>query len=359
MEDKIRIFDAEKYERQSYNNFATVLKAKNDINGLDVSTLGLGRTISTLTYVIKDVIETKYYTTPMPLTEYVKINASGEGAYMKNIVQLTQANLSASFKECTINPFSTGFHNDATADIALDEIQQRNNFYRQAYSISHEELESAGRALIPYNIIGGKEEARTMNWQLGIQDTMFVGLGDNRTFGLLNQPDAIVDTSLFPVSLQNMTPEQLNEWVGSVFNAYGEGNNYNYQPNKLFLPSKIYYSLGKTTNPNFPLKNLRQVIEDAFTEVKGDFKIVHAAYGEDMGTKGLGRAVLYNDDAKNVVMHTPVNYTPMPLFPQNSLDMMSQAMGQYTGVWLKKPTTMLYMDVQAAANPTTLTEKTA
>lgn len=181
---------------------------------------------------------------------------------------------------------------------------------------------------------------------------MFIGLGDNRTYGLLNQPDVTVDTSLFPVALQNMTPEQLNTWVGTVLNAYGESNNYNFMPNRLFLPTPMYFALSKQMNPNFPLKNLRQTVEDAFAEVTGDFKIVHAAYGQDLGTKGLGRAVLYNNDDDNVVMHTPVKYTPLPLFPQNSLDMISQAMGQYTGVWVKRPTTMLYMDVQAASNPT-------
>lgn len=342
------IFDAEKYARGSYNNFKKVLTAKNDLN---ISTLGLNRAITTLTGVIKDVVEAKYYTTPMPLTDYVKFNASGEGAYMKNLVQLTEAGISASFKECTINPFSTGIHNDATADVALGKIQQSINFYRQSYSASHEEIEAAGRNLIPYNIIGGKEKVRARNWQLGIQDVMFIGLGDNRTFGLLNQPDVTVDTSLLPVALQNMTPEQLNTWVGTVLNAYGANNNYNFMPNRLFLPTPMYFALNKQMNPNFPLKNLRQTVEDAFAEVTGDFKIVHAAYGMDAGTKGLGRAVLYNNDADNVVMHTPVKYTPLPLFPQNSLDMISQAMGQYTGTWAKRPTTMLYMDVQAEANP--------
>lgn len=347
----INMFDAEAYEKRSYENFKQVLRAS---NALDISTLGLGRAITTLTTYIKDVIETKYYTTPLPLTDYVKINASGEGAYMKNIVQLTQENLGASFKESVINPFSTGIHNDATVDVALNSIQQRNNFYRKAYSLSHEELQSAGRAIIPYNIIEAKERARHEDWRIGIQDTMFVGLGDNRTFGLLNQPDVTVDTSLFPVAIQNMTPEQLNNWVGSVLNTFGETNNYTFMPNRLYLPTPMYLALNKQINPNFPLKNLRQTVEDAFAEVTGDFKIVHAAYGMDMGTKGLGRAVLYNNSDDNVVMHTPVNYTPLPLFPQNSLDMISQAMGQFTGVWVKRPTTMLYIDVQAAANPVTV-----
>ena len=345
-------FNADMYAKKSYANFQQVLRAS---NALDISTLGLSRSIDTLTYLIKDVLETKYYTTPSPLTDYVQINASGEGAYMTEITQLTEANLSASFEECTINPFSTGIHNDATADVALDSIQQRNNFYRQTYSISHEEQMSAGRNLIPYNIIDGKERSRAKNWQLGIQDVMFLGRpGDpDRTAGLLTQADVTVDSSLFPVSFENMTPEQLNSWVATVLNTYGANNNYNFQPDRLFLPTKMYYGLARQVNPNFPIKNVRQMIEETFRgELGNDFKIVHAAYGETLGNKNLGRAVLYNHDAENVVMHTPVVYTPMPLFPQNSLDMLSQAMGQYTGVWVKRPTTMLYMDVQAASNPT-------
>lgn len=347
MTQAFQLFDAANYEKQTYNNMSKVLKAS---NALDIPALGLGRAVTTLTRVIKDVIETKYYTVPQPLTEYVKINASGEGAYAKELFQYTEANASASFNECIINPFSTGFHNDPTADVALDGITQRINYYRQAYSISHEEMKIAGNNLVPYNIVEGKERSRAKNWQLGIQDTMFIGQNDNRTFGLLNQPDAVVDSTLFPVSLQNMTPEQLNNWVGTVLSAYGENNNYTFMPNRLYLPTQMYLALSRQINPNFPLKNLRQTIEDAFSEVTGDFKIVHANYGNDLGTKGLGRAVLYNNDAENLVMHTPVNYTPLPLFPTNSLDMMSQAMGQFTGVWLKRPTTMLYMDVQAAQN---------
>lgn len=340
-------FDAASYEKQTYNNISKVLKAS---NALDVPALGLGRAVTTLTRVIRDVIEAKYYTVPMPLTDYVKINASGEGAYSKDVFQYTEAGISASFKECTINPFSTGIHNDPTADIALDAITQRINYYRQSYSISHEEMRIAGNNLVPYNIVEGKERTRARNWQLGIQDTMFLGLGDNRTFGLLNQPEAVVNTSLFPVRIENMTPEQLNTWVGTVLSAYGEGNNYNFMPNRLFLPTQMYLALSKQINPNFPLKNLRQTIEDAFSEVTGDFKIVHANYGNNLGTQGLGRAVLYNNDAENLVMHTPVNYTPLPLFPINSLDMISHAMGQYTGAWLKRPTTMLYMDVKKENN---------
>lgn len=116
MPENAMIFNADKYAKGTYANFQQVLKAK---NALDVSTLGLSRSVDTLTYLVKDVLEAKYYTTPLPLTDYIQINASGEGAYMKDITQYTEAGISASFEECTINPFSTGVHNDSTADVAL------------------------------------------------------------------------------------------------------------------------------------------------------------------------------------------------------------------------------------------------
>lgn len=102
-------FNAADYEKQTYNNVKQVLRAS---NALDVPALGLGRAITTLTRVIKDVVEAKYYTVPQPLTEYVKINASGEGAWSQDLFQYTEAGVSASFKECSINPFSTGIHNE-------------------------------------------------------------------------------------------------------------------------------------------------------------------------------------------------------------------------------------------------------
>ena len=46
-------------------------------------------------------------------------------------------------------------------------------------------------------------------------------------------------------------------------------------------------------------------------------------------------------------MLTPKPYTPHPLYAVGALDMISDAEAQFTGVWLKRPTSMLYADEAA------------
>lgn len=344
-----QLFNADLYAKKSYDSFNTVLKAS---NSFEMPQMGLGQAIDTLTQVIERVIDAKYYTTPLPLDEYVQVDASGRGAYAADIAQYQVADIGAPFSQCLINPKSTGEQNNATADIAVDLIKQRNIFYRQKYTISDEELGMAARNLIPFDIIEEKEKSRAKNWQLGFQATMFTGEATTGATGLLTQADVTVDTSLLPVPLAQMTPAQINTFAGTAVNAYGENTSYNFLPNRLYLPTPMYLALSQQVNPEFPVKNLRQTLEEAFNTVAGinDFKIVHAVYGNDLGTKGLGRAVLYNTNEDNIIMHNPLVYTPMPLVPVGALDMVSAAKAQFTGVWLKRPTTLMYLDVQAANN---------
>ena len=46
-------------------------------------------------------------------------------------------------------------------------------------------------------------------------------------------------------------------------------------------------------------------------------------------------------------MYIPKDYTPHPLFAQGALDMISDAEGQFTGVWVKRPGAFLYAAEQA------------
>ena len=57
---------------------------------------------------------------------------------------------------------------------------------------------------------------------------------------------------------------------------------------------------------------------------------------------------MYNRDSDVLTMYIPKPYTPYPLYPVGSLDMISDAEMQFTGVWVKRPAEMLYMDVTAA-----------
>lgn len=336
-----KLFDADNYAKQSF-------KAVNAL--FDAPTAGVIQIVDTITEIIDGVVEAKYYRLGgQNLTDFVNIDASGRGAYAGEIFQFTGAYVGSPFKQCIINPASTGIHNDATADIAVDGIRARNNFYRQKYSFSQEALKMAAVNRATFDLIDLKEASRAECWQLGLQDTLFEGLGDGRTFGINNQPGVTINTSLFPTAPQNMTVEQIKTFAGSAIATYFSATNGTFMPNRWLMPTSSYMALGVPYGDTFGMPTLVEVFENAFKKAgaPSDFKIVHSLYNNTAGANGKGRHVFYNTDPKNIIMHTPKPYTPHPLYAVGSLDMLSDAEGQFTGVWLKRPTTMLYADEQS------------
>lgn len=338
--NKLILFNADKYAEDTF-------KAVNSL--FDAPTAGVVQTVDTITEIVQGVVETKYYELAgQKLTDFINIDASGRGAYAGDIFQFASAYVGSPFKQCVINPASTGIHNDATADIAVDGITTRNNFYRQKYSISKEGLKMAAINRVSFDLIEQKEKARKKCWDLGLQETLFLGLGDGRTFGLLNQPGVTVNTSLIPTSIATMTTAQLKTFAGQALAAAFAASNYTIMPNRWAMPTEEYLALGVPYGDTFGMPTVKEVLETAFKAAgaPADFKIVHSIYNNTAGTNGGGRHVFYNTEPDNVIMHTPVKYTPHPLYAQGSLDMISDAEGQFTGVWLKRPSSMLYVDVQ-------------
>lgn len=331
------IFDADKYAEQTF-------KAVNAL--FDYPTAGVVQTVDTITEIVDGIVEAKYYTVDGTLSDYINIDASGRGAYAGEIFQFTGAYVGSPFKQCIINPASTGIHNDATADIAVDGIRTPNNFYRQKYSISQEGLKMAAVNRVTFDLVEEKEKSRKKCWDLGLQDTLFEGLGDGKTFGLLNQPGVTVNTSLIPVAIQNMTTAQLKIFAGSALTAAFANSNYTIKPNRWLMPTDTFMALGVPYGDTFGMPTVIEVLENAFKQAgaPSDFRIVHSIYGDAAGTGGRGRHIFYNTEADNVIMLTPKPYTPHPLYAVGALDMISDAEAQFTGVWLKRTGSMLYAD---------------
>lgn len=336
-----KLFDAEQYAKQTF-------KATNAL--FDYPNAGVVQTVDTITDIVQGVVETKYYELAgQTLTDFINIDASGRGAYAGEIFQFTSQYVGAPFEQCIINPASTGIHNDPTADIAVDGISARNNFYRQKYSISQEGLKMAAVNRVGFDLIEQKEKSRKKNWDLGLQNVLFNGLNDGRTLGLLNQTGVTVNTSLLPVKISSMTVAQLKTFAGQALAAAFSASNQTIMPNRWLMPTDDYLALGVPYGDTFGMPTVKDVLENAFKAAgaPADFKIVHSIYGQGIGGQSKGRHVFYNTDTDNIIMHTPKPYTPHPLYAQGALDMISDAEGQFTGVWLKRPTSMLYVDVQA------------
>ena len=339
-----KLFNIDEYSNKLGANLSGVLKATNDFA---IPNAGLVKTVDTITDIISGVVEAKYYElggqTP---SDFVSIDV-GRGAYMGNIVQFTSAYVGSPFEQCIINPASTGIHNDATADIVIDDISIKNNFYRQKYSISQEELKMASANRVAFDIIEQKEKSRKKTWDLGIQNVLFNGLADGQTKGLLNQTGVTVNTTLLPVAIETMSEAQLKTLAGRLISTYFTNANGAVMPNRWLMPTNTFMALGVPYGSTFGMPTIKDVLETALkaSGAPADFKIVHALYANGASADGNGRHALYNTE--DVVMYIPKAYTPHPLYAQGALDMISDAEGQFTGVQVKRPGAFMYLDEQA------------
>lgn len=343
-ETKKTYFDTKSYKDALRQNLTNSLRVNN--SGLATGT-GFEQTITTLTDIIAGVVETKYYElNGQKLSDFCKIEV-GKGAYQTNLMQYAISYTGNTGKAGLINPTANGINKDANATIQIGQLTMPNNFWRFAYEVSNELVRMAERNPETFSIIEEHEKARKKIFDLMLQEAWFKGLGDGKSFGLLNQPNVTVDTTLMTAELGAMTDAQFQTFIAKAPDVFNSNANYAINFNRMLIPSAQYYAL---TQPygQFGLNRL-QVLEDAMKRVAGaDFKIVHATYatGASAQGSGKGRYVFYNDDADNLCAYLPVPYTPMPLFPQGSLDLVSQAHAQFVTPFVKRIKSMVYADVQ-------------
>ena len=344
MEEKtIGVYEAPKYKEMLRNNLMQAQRVNN--SGADVT--GLEATITTLTDIIGGVVETKYYElNGQKLSDFCKIEV-GRGAYATELMQYASTFVGNNGKQGIVNPTANGISKDANSSIQIGSIKMPNNFWRWDYTVTNELVNMAQKNAETFSIIEENEKARKKIWDLMLQDAWFNGLGDGRSYGLLNQPNVTVNTTLMTAELGDMTDAQFQTFLAKVAGEYNKVSNYTISFNRMLIPSEQYFAL---TQPygTFGLNRL-QVLEDAMKRIVGaDFKIVHAKYCTGASAQGgnKGRYVFYNDDADNVCAYLPVPYTPMPLFPQGSLDLISQAHGQFITPFVKRTNAVLYSDVQ-------------
>lgn len=348
--DKIaKILEAKKkaYRNVLANNMSMIPVTVNNASAISTATAGFEQTISTITDIAQGVIRQKFYKlqgqTP---SDFVPIDVSGFGAYSSQIFQYRAAYVGSPFQAGLVAP-STGLGKNATADIVVDGITIKNNFWRMQYEVSNEQIRMAEKDRSVFNLIEEKEKARKTVWDLGIQEVTFNGLGDGVTFGLLNQPTITKDTSLFPVALTKMTMTQLRTFMSTLMGVYLDHSNGTEMFDTWCMPTNEFYGLGTYISDSYPQQTYRDAINKIFDEAGRKVKIVHSIYNQTAGDGGKGRHVFYRHDPDSVRMYIPKSYTPHPLYPINGMDSVSVAEGQFTGVKVLRENEFLYADEQA------------
>lgn len=317
-------------------------------NAAAVDSLGFEQLITTQTEIVAGVIQTKYYELlGQSLSDFVPFDV-GRGAYSTNIFQYTAGYVGSPFESGLVQP-STGLGINAKSSIQIDGISIKNNFWRMDYEVSHEIIEMGKVNVQAFSIIEENEKARKKVYDLGMQKVTFLGIPDNGVEGLLNMAAVNIDTSLFPVKLAAMSSAQLQTLASGLLAAYLDNNGATQMPNRLCIPTSDFVALGVPSDPNFPLKTKRDILEEALRQGGAvDIKIVHTTYNEKAASDGQhARYVLYRHDADSLRMYIPKPYTPHALYPMNGVDFISVAESQFSGVVAIRPKEMLYMDAQA------------
>lgn len=341
----IGIIPIERYKHVLRNNLMDAQRNTVFNSGLGSET-GLSQTITTLTDIISGVIPTKFYElNGQKLSDFCKIEA-GKGAYDERLLQYAINFVGNNGEQGIINPTANGISREANSSIEIGSLTIKNNFWRWSYTVTNELLRMGERNAETFSIIEANEQARKTVFALMLQKAWFLGLQDG-TPGLLNQPNVTINTTLMTAELGSMTDAQFEAFIGNLAGVYQANANYTMNFNRLLIPSAQYFALTRPYG-QYGLNRL-QVLEDGIRRIAGnDFKIVHSKYntGASAQGSGKGRYVFYNDDADNLCAYMPVPYTPMPLYPQGALDLVSVAHAQFIPPYLKRTQSMLYADVQ-------------
>lgn len=330
--------DTDKLGAISVGEFKQEMRAQNSI----FNNPGIEMDITTTTQIMGRVLESNYYElNGQKLSDFTPIEV-GTGAFSTKLLQAAATAHGTDFKACLINPTAGALKLDGYTDIEVGNMEYPNNFFRDTYSVTKEGAEIASRAKIPFNIVEQKEKARKKKFDLGLQEAWFLGLGDGVSYGLLNQPAAVTDTSFMGgKNLSAMTDDEFTAFVSGIRAYYDNVTNSTAMFNRLGIPQQEYFKLDKIFG-QFGLSR-RGILEDVLKETGG--KIVYTRYNTTAGTNGGARYVLYKHDPDYIEGFLPLPYTPSPLYAQGAFDMISNAMAQFVTPQVKRQNTLIYLDV--------------
>lgn len=333
----------------SIDEYKNQFRVNNAVAFSNPDSIGIEQNLTTLTQLLANVQRQKFYTlNGQALTDFIPIEM-GTGAYAKQLTQFAVAQVGDNFETGIVQP-GNGINKDANVDIAVDTISIRNNFWRMKYQATNEIVRMAQVNQETFSYIEEQERARLKTAQLGLQKVAFLGTSDGLNEGLLNLSGVTVNTTLIPANFANMSTAQLNNFATTAMSTYFALTNSTVFPNTMVIPTSDLAGLATYISSTYPVGETRKEFLERVFKAAGapaDFKILHTVYNNTAGTSGTARYVLYNRDADTLSMYIPKPYTPYPLYPVGSLDMISDAEMQFTGVWAKRPQEILYMDLTA------------
>lgn len=314
------------------------------LNGLTIDAAGYEHALTVLTQIKSQVIKQKFYEVEpsgfMPVVV-------GEGAWLNNLV-FNHVYLNADDFESGIVDSSMPMNKKSEVDVEIIAKPIPIVSWNKSFKYSIIQIEQAAKGNV--DIVTKLEEARKKSWDLGIQRIAFLGSKSKSTIkGLYNGESVTANTTFIAEPISEMSSAEFQLLVAGMLKLYAANVNSTTLPNRLVLPQADFLGMAAAASSDYPVVDKLTYLENAFKRIcGGDFKILQTAYGNkaQMATAGVNayRYMLYRDDAEALELNIPVAYTTTSFGTPNGFDFENVAMGQFSGVYFKRPQEAMYFD---------------
>ena len=304
------------------------------------SATGYQIAIDTLTFLTRQISEQKFY--KIAPADFVPIMV-GEGAFAQDLLFNRTYSVAEDF-EAGIVRQGTADARLSTADVAIDGVAQKTNFWAKSINYTIIEIEQALRANA-WDPIMMKMSSRKENWDLGIQVTAFLGLATDATNfpGLITNTAWTTDSSTsITKAISSMSAAELLAFQLAFLAKYWSNAAQTAMPDTFLMPTTDFIACSQIMTPatlgTYPT-NLLDWLHNAFKKAtqNPNFKILHTPYC-DASINNTLRALnhhyylLYRQDPKSLRMNIPIDLTVLQANTINNFQFQSVAYGQFTGV---------------------------
>lgn len=313
-----------------------------------LNSLGVDQTITTLTSVLPQIIEQKFY--KVPLADYADIAVGQGNPFDSELYNWTSGVEGSDFEAGLMNMGSASSEGYAD-DIVLEPFKRKIVTWRKNVGYNIIEDKTFSRGTQNMSLIQAKYSARKEQYDLGIQDTFFLGLkSDPEVKGLLNQAGVTINTTLLTKALADMTATEYCDFVAELLPAFQRANGYTAMPNRLVVPQDDYIKLTRLLSETYPLPGSTriEVLENAIKPFVPDFKVLGSAYAMAGKASAKARYALYRKASDTLVMNIPLDFTVTLPGTADNFNYISTAYSRFTGMNLFRPLEMLYIDLTPA-----------
>ncbi len=315
---------------------------------IDTTLGGYEYLIGTLSEIAKDTIEQKFYT--VPFADYIPVDV-GSGAYMDEIVRNLTFQTGGSFFDGDIGTNqNTG--RMADVDVAMSSARMPIVTWAKQLGYTMVDLAQADRAS-NWDLLAAKMESLKTDWDLGLQETAFLGHPTKGAVtGLLNDDEVNSNTALISKEISKMSSTEFQSFVGGLLGAYFENSNHTESsPDTFLVPTSDYLGLVSAASDNNPSISKLEYLKKALSAATGNvnFQVKQLAYCSKTRNAERGinkdRYVLYKNSPKTLKMTIPVDFLLRDAGTSDNFNIVQTAHGQYSGVLITRKREVLYFDL--------------